>query len=60
MGDDAGSIVLSDQVKSLDWCSRDAKRKGRVSADVLVEVRATVQLLSGKRTAQSCCADSYL
>jgi len=45
--DDAGSVVLSDQVKSLDWRSRAAKRKGRVSADVLAEVRAKVHALVG-------------
>ena len=47
VGDEAGSIVLSDQVKSLDWRICDAKRKGRVSADVLAEVRAKVRALVG-------------
>jgi mRNA interferase MazF len=47
IGDETGSVVLSDQVKSLDWRSRDAKRKGRVSADVLAEVRAKVHALVG-------------
>jgi mRNA interferase MazF len=47
VGDEAGSVVLSDQVKSLDWRSRNAKRKGRVSADVLSEVRAKVRALVG-------------
>jgi mRNA interferase MazF len=42
VGNEAGSVILSDQVKSLDWRRRDAKRKGRVSADVLAEVRAKV------------------
>ena len=36
------SVVLADQVKSLDWRSRKAKRKGTVSADELVEVRAKI------------------
>jgi mRNA interferase MazF len=47
VGDEAGSVVLSDQVKSLDWRSREAKRKGRVSADVLAEVRAKLHALVG-------------
>src|SRR5580658_10987493 len=33
------SVVLSDQVESLDWRMRKAKRKGAVSAEELVEVR---------------------
>ena len=37
-----GSVVLADQVKSLDWRSRKAKRKGTVSADELAEVRAKI------------------
>ena len=47
LGDATGGVVLSDQVKSLDWRSRRAKRKGRVSADVLAEVRAKVHALIG-------------
>ena len=47
VGDEAGGVVLSDQVKSLDWRTRDAKRKGRVSADVLAEVRAKIHALVG-------------
>lgn len=31
-------VVLADQVKSLDWRARKAKRKGKVSEDVLAEV----------------------
>lgn len=34
------SVVLSDQVKSLDWKVRAAKRKGKVTAQELDEVRA--------------------
>ena len=45
--DEAGSVVLSDQLKSLDWRSRNPKRKGRVSVDVLAEVRAKVHALVG-------------
>ena len=37
-----GSVVLADQVKSLDWRSRKAKRKGTVSPDELAEVRAKI------------------
>ena len=47
VGDEPGSVVLSDQVKSLDWRSREAKRKGRASAAVLAEVRAKVHALVG-------------
>jgi len=39
---DPASVVLADQVKSLDWRSRKAKRKGRVSPDELAEVRAKI------------------
>jgi mRNA interferase MazF len=37
--------VLSDQVKSLDWKIRRAKKKGSVSADVMLHVRAKVKAL---------------
>ncbi len=36
------SVVLADQVKSVDWRSRKAKRKGMVSQDELAEVRAKI------------------
>lgn len=39
------SVVLADQVKSLDWRSRKAKRKGSVSPDELAEVRAKIVAL---------------
>jgi mRNA interferase MazF len=39
------SVVLADQVKSLDWRSRKATRKGRVSAEELAEVRAKILAL---------------
>ena len=35
-------VVLADQVKSLDWRSRKAKRKGTISQDELAEVRAKI------------------
>ena len=39
---DPARVVLADQVKSLDWRSRRAKRKGTVSLDELAEVRAKI------------------
>ena len=41
------SVVLADQVKSLDWRVRKARRKGTVSADELAEVRAKILALIG-------------
>jgi mRNA interferase MazF len=41
------SVVLADQVKSLDWRSRHAARKGRVSPAELADVRAKVHALIG-------------
>jgi len=41
------SVVLADQVKSLDWRVRKAKRKGAVSAEELAEVRAKIMALIG-------------
>ena len=39
--------VLADQVKSLDWRKRRARRKGTISATELVEVRAKIRALIG-------------
>ena len=39
------SVVLSDQVKSLDWKIRRAKKKGVVSESVMMEVRARIKAL---------------
>lgn len=39
------SVVLADQVKSLDWRVRRSKRKGAVSAEELAEVRAKIVAL---------------
>jgi mRNA interferase MazF len=39
--------ALADQVKSLDWRSRKATRKGIASADELAEVRAKARALVG-------------
>jgi mRNA interferase MazF len=41
------SVVLADQVKSLDWRSRKARRKGRVTVEQLAEVRAKIRALIG-------------
>lgn len=39
------SVVLSDQVKSLDWLARNAERKGRASDDELAEVLGKIKTL---------------
>ena len=44
---DRPSVVLADQVKSLDWRERKAVRKGKVSATELAEVRAKIRALIG-------------
>ena len=44
---DADSVVLADQVKSLDWKARNAKRKSRVSPAELTEVRGKAMALIG-------------
>ncbi len=41
------SVVLADQMKSLDWRVRQAKRKSRVSPEELAEVRAKILALIG-------------
>lgn len=41
------NAVLADQVKSLDWRKRRAKRKGTISAVELTEVRAKIRALIG-------------
>lgn len=41
------SVALADQVRSLDWRARRAKRKGRVSDVELEAVRERVRLLVG-------------
>lgn len=43
----APSAILTDQIKSLDWKARDAKRKGSVPTAVIDEVRAKVGALLG-------------
>jgi mRNA interferase MazF len=41
------SAVLADQVKSLDWRKRRARRKGMISTGELAEVRAKIRALIG-------------
>lgn len=43
--DDVDYAVLSDQVKSLDWKVRRAKKKAAVDEEVLVHVRAKMKAL---------------
>jgi mRNA interferase MazF len=43
--DGVASAVLSDQLKSLDWKVRHAKKKGVVTADVMAHVRAKIKAL---------------
>ena len=43
--DDHESVVLSDQVKSLDWKVRQARKKGTVTESVMLEVRARIKAL---------------
>ena len=45
---DVGGVagaVLSDQVKSLDWRVRNAKKKGSVAPHVMLHVRAKIKAL---------------
>jgi len=46
-GPPSGSVVLADQIKSLDWRVRQAKHKGKVSTEELAEVRAKIVALIG-------------
>ena len=43
--DGVQSVILSDQVKSLDWKIRKAKYKNNVRPEVLAEVRAKAKSL---------------
>ena len=42
------SAVLADQVKSLDWSMRKARRKGAIAPHLLAEVRAKARALIGQ------------
>jgi len=41
------SVVIADQITSLDWRVRRVTRKGQASADELAEVRAKIFALIG-------------
>jgi mRNA interferase MazF len=41
------SVALADQIRSLDWRQRHAKKKGAVSAAELAEIRAKLRALIG-------------
>lgn len=43
--DGVASAILSDQIKSLDWKVRRAKKKGTVPASVMMHVRAKIKAL---------------
>ena len=43
--DGVAAAVLADQVKSLDWKVRRARKKGTVPADVITHVRAKIKAL---------------
>jgi mRNA interferase MazF len=43
--DGVASVVLADQVKSLDWKARRARKKGTVPSEVLTHVRAMLKTL---------------
>ena len=45
---DRPTAVLSDQIKSLDWISRKASHKGKVSPLELAQVRQKTSALIGK------------
>lgn len=48
LGGSKPSAALADQIKSVDWRARQAQRKGRVSDEELVEIRAKAHALIGK------------
>jgi mRNA interferase MazF len=39
------TVILADQLKSVDWRARAASHKGRVTAEVVAEVRARIKAL---------------
>ena len=41
------SVILADQLKSIDWRARQAAKKGRVSAEILADVQAKIRSLLG-------------
>jgi mRNA interferase MazF len=40
-------VVLADQLRSLDWKNRQAEKAGRISSEILEQVRAKLTLLLG-------------
>jgi mRNA interferase MazF len=46
-GAGATGVALADQVKSLDWQSRQAERKGAATAAELAEIKAKIGALLG-------------
>jgi mRNA interferase MazF len=46
-GAGARGVVLSDQVKSLDWRAKQAARKGRAAKDVVDQTLARIRVLLG-------------
>lgn len=47
IGSRVPTVVLADQVKSLDWRRRRARRRGAVANSELAEIRAKVHALIG-------------
>jgi mRNA interferase MazF len=45
---DRPSAILSDQIKSLDWVARKATLKGKITPEVLTQVRKKSSALIGK------------
>lgn len=45
--DDPPSVILTDQIKSVDWRARKATRKGAVTPATLMQVRAKIGVLIG-------------
>lgn len=45
MTEEPPSVVLADQLKSLDWRARGAVRKGAAPPEVLADVRAKIKAL---------------
>lgn len=46
-GGDASGAALSDQVKSLDWQTRQAERTGRATLSEIVEIKSKIKSLLG-------------
>jgi len=42
------SVVLSDQIKNLDWVARKASHKGKISPNELAQIREKASALIGK------------